>query len=76
MSANNFDPPALLDGYENLDDNDEHPEDEDGDEEHQWGPVERAFITGNPHRKCQFPGCKMITLDLSDDDDDDDESGN
>lgn len=41
---------------------------EDGDEEHehQWGPVERAHMTGNPHRKCQVPGCKQITLDLED----------
>lgn len=37
--------------------------------EHQWGEVENAFITGNPHRKCQVPGCKSITLDLIDDED-------
>lgn len=33
---------------------------------HVWGPVERARMTGNPHRKCQVDGCREITLDLSD----------
>lgn len=31
---------------------------------HQWGPVENARMTGNPHRKCT--GCNAITLDLAD----------
>lgn len=45
------------------------PHDYNHDEmhDHQWGPVELARFTGNPHRKCQVAGCKAITLDLSDD---------
>lgn len=35
------------------------------DHEHQWGPVELAHFTGNPHRKCQV--CWWVTLDLHDD---------
>lgn len=35
--------------------------------EHQWGPVEYSRMTGNPHRKCQVPGCKEVTLDLDGD---------
>jgi hypothetical protein len=31
---------------------------------HNWGPVEHARLTGNPHRKCT--GCNEITLDLED----------
>lgn len=37
--------------------------------EHQWGPVEIARFTGNPHRKCQVSGCKYVSLDLDEDDD-------
>ena len=33
---------------------------------HDWGEVEFALLTGNPHRKCQHEGCKAITLDLCD----------
>lgn len=29
-----------------------------------FGPVERAHFTGNPHRKCLFPGCRVLSLDL------------
>ena len=32
--------------------------------EHEWGPVEHSLFTGNPHRKCQHPGCREITMDL------------
>lgn len=39
----------------------------EADHEHKWGPVEIAWITGNPHRKCQISGCHFITLDLHDD---------
>lgn len=35
--------------------------------EHQWGEVELARFTGNPHRKCQVPGCKELTMDWGDD---------
>lgn len=35
---------------------------------HQWGPVERAPMTGNPHRKCTT--CPVVTMDLGDDDED------
>jgi hypothetical protein len=45
-------------------------EDDSDDHEHVWGPVEEARFTGNPHRSCQVPGCREITLDLSDDDSD------
>jgi hypothetical protein len=31
---------------------------------HKWGPVETARMTGNPHRKCQVPGCNDVSLDL------------
>lgn len=34
----------------------------DTDHVHQWGPIEHARLTGNPHRKCT--GCDVITLDL------------
>ena len=37
------------------------------DHEHEWGAIEHATFTGNPHRKCKH--CKQITLDLYDDDD-------
>ena len=30
---------------------------------HNWGPIEHARLTGNPHRKCT--GCSMVTLDLA-----------
>lgn len=39
-----------------------------GEHDHVWGPVEHAFMTGNPHRKCTVEGCRHITLDLHDDD--------
>lgn len=39
-----------------------------GDHEHVFGPVEEARMTGNPHRKCQVPGCNVIDMDLEDDD--------
>lgn len=39
--------------------------DED-DHDHEWGPVETSRFTGNPHRRCQHPGCDEITLDLTD----------
>lgn len=42
-----------------------------GEHDHSWGPVEHAFFTGNPHRKCTVEGCRHITLDLSDDEDED-----
>ena len=32
---------------------------------HEWGEVEIAVFTGNPHRKCKH--CRVITLDLDDD---------
>jgi len=35
---------------------------------HEWGEVEYARFTGNPHRKCKVYGCSAITLDLDDDD--------
>jgi hypothetical protein len=34
---------------------------------HQWGPVEKAWMTGNPHRKCLAEGCKIIDMDFDDD---------
>ena len=34
---------------------------------HEWGDVEEARFTGNPHRKCK--GCREITMDLDTDDD-------
>ena len=37
---------------------------------HEWGEVEIARLTGNPHRKCQVVGCDVVSLDLNDDDDD------
>ncbi len=40
----------------------------DENHEHVYGPVEHARITGNPHRKCQHPGCRQVSLDLDDDD--------
>lgn len=43
------------------------------DHDHQWGPIEHARMTGNPHRKCVLDGCRTITLDLYDDEDDDTE---
>jgi len=42
---------------------------DDDDHDHEWGPVEYARFTGNPHRKCQHPGCNEIT-DLDEEDDD------
>lgn len=49
-------------GLEWIDDGD------DGGHEHEWGPVQRSLLSGNPHRKCQVPYCRFITLDLADDD--------
>lgn len=43
--------------------------------EHQFGPVVHARMTGEPHRKCQFPGCKVVSLDL-DDEEEEDTDGN
>ena len=39
--------------------------------EHEWGPVEIALFTGNPHRRCL--NCRAITLDLTDEEEPDDE---
>jgi len=33
---------------------------------HVWGPFENARFTGEPHRRCQVPGCRAITLDGDD----------
>lgn len=43
------------------------------DHEHQWGPIERAWFSGNPHRKCQLDGCTVISLDLYDDEEEEEE---
>lgn len=40
---------------------------------HEWGPVEIARMTGNPHRRCTL--CRFVTLDLTDDESEDDENG-
>lgn len=37
--------------------------------EHEFGPVEIARFTGNPHRRCIH--CRFVTLDLTDEEDDD-----
>ena len=29
------------------------------DHEHDFGPMEIAPMTGNPHRKCQVEGCRV-----------------
>jgi hypothetical protein len=55
-----------------TDGNEIHVTEEDDDHEHEWGPVESARFTGNPHRKCQHPGCTEITLDCEDEEDEDD----
>lgn len=36
------------------------------DHEHDWGPIEHARFTGEPHRKCQVEGCRWISLDFDD----------
>lgn len=66
--------PGYLDCTDWTTDPDSPEFEEDEEEEtlenhsHQWGPVEESRFTGNPHRKCQFPGCKAITDDLEGDD--------
>lgn len=35
---------------------------------HEWGPIEHARFTGEPHRKCV---CGFVSLDLDDDDGED-----
>lgn len=35
---------------------------------HQWGEMECARFTGEPHRKCRRSGCKAVSLDIGDDD--------
>jgi hypothetical protein len=42
--------------------------------EHEWGPMEHARFTGNPHRKCQIEGCRFVSLDFDDDETEEDES--
>jgi Domain of unknown function (DUF3560)/Family of unknown function (DUF6381) len=42
---------------------------------HEWGPVELAWMTGNPHRKCQRDGCRWVTLDLDDGDEGEGDEG-
>ena len=37
------------------------------DHDHEWGQIEYAHFTGNPHRKCQIEGCHYVSLDLYDD---------
>ena len=44
-------------------------DDHDEEHDHEWGPVELSRMTGNPHRKCQVPGCNEVSLDLDDEDD-------
>lgn len=34
--------------------------------EHEWGEIERARFTGEPHRKCEVEDCRMVSLDLDD----------
>jgi hypothetical protein len=41
--------------------------------EHEWGEVEQAIFTGNPHRKCKVYGCNQITLDIDDYDPEEDD---
>lgn len=55
-----WDYPSEPDPYDDYDDGDDY-------HEHEWGPVEHARFTGNPHRKCT--GCDEITLDLNDEED-------
>jgi hypothetical protein len=38
--------------------------------EHKWGPVERSRLAGTPHRGCVVPGCRFVTLDLTDEGED------
>ena len=35
---------------------------------HEWGEIEYAHFTGNPHRKCQIEGCRFVSLDLHEED--------
>jgi hypothetical protein len=41
------------------------------DHDHDFGPMEIAPFTGNPHRKCQLEGCRFVSLDFDDDEDSD-----
>jgi len=43
------------------------------DHEHDFGPMEIAPMTGNPHRKCQVEGCRVVSLDFDDDETETDE---
>jgi hypothetical protein len=35
----------------------------------EYGDLELARFTGNPHRKCTVTGCRNVTIDFDDDDD-------
>jgi len=43
------------------------------DHDHVWGEPQVSRLAGTPHRACQVPFCRVITLDLTDDDYDNDD---
>lgn len=45
------------------------PDYEEPEHVHEWGPMELAWMTGNPHRKCLGEGCNVVSLNFDDDDD-------
>lgn len=48
------------------------PVSEDSEEhEHQWGPTTMSRLAGTPHRKCQVPGCRAVSLDGEEDEESD-----
>jgi hypothetical protein len=36
--------------------------------EHEWGEMELSRWGGEPHRKCQVPFCKFISIDFEEED--------
>jgi len=42
--------------------------DTDTDHQHRWGAVTVSRFTGTPSRPCLVDGCRVVSLDLSDDD--------
>jgi hypothetical protein len=58
-----------LDDFDFADDDAIPP---DGAHVCEFGSMEIARFTGNPHRKCQVDGCRIVSLDFDDDDFDED----
>lgn len=50
-----------------IDEQEVDPKLEEPEHEHKWGPLEQSRFAGTTHRKCTVEGCKVISIDATDD---------